>query len=375
MNYLISIKTAIIVFPVISLIFTIPFLLHNYHKYGSINPFRVLIIYSFILYMITIYFLVILPLPNKSDVIQKEGMIRLIPFEFISDFISETSFVLTDPSTYLKALFESCFYTVIFNLFMTIPFGMYTRYYFKCNLKKTIILSFLLSLFFEITQLTGLYHIYPYAYRVFDVDDLIINTLGGMIGYAFMGIVDKYLPTREEIDDESFRNSIVVSGLRRIAIFYLDNFLFIFLFIFISIFIRMKSLVFIVFIIYYIILPYIKNGYTIGSKFLNVRLEFEKHRLINIIFRIIFLFAYYYGIIFISLYLILSITKRLSLTIEISFWLYIGVTIFLIIFYIINGLIIFKKKKHFYDNLFKVKYINTIKKGDLAGEVFDKYGE
>ena len=366
MNYLISIKTAIIVFPIISLIFTIPFILHNYHKYGSISPFRVLIIYSFILYMITIYFLVILPLPNKSDVIQKEGMIRLIPLGFISDFMRETSFVLNDPSTYLKALLEPCFYTVIFNLFMTIPFGMYMRYYFKYNLKKTIILSFILSLFFEITQLTGLYHIYPYAYRVFDVDDLIINTLGGIIGYAFMGIVDNFLPTREEIDDKSFRNSIVVSGLRRIAIFYLDSFLFAILFIFISIFIRIKYLAFIVFIIYYIILPYIKNGYTIGSKFLNVRLVFEKYRLINITFRILFLFIYYYGVIFISLYLILSITRRLNLTIEVSFWLYSGAIIFIIIFYIINGIILLKKKKHFYDTLFKVKYINTIERGDIG---------
>lgn len=365
MNYLIPIKTAIIVFPIISLIFTIPFILHNYHKYGSISPFRVLIIYSFILYMITIYFLVILPLPNKSDVVQKEGMIRLIPFGFISDFIRETSFVLTDPSTYLKALFEPCFYTVIFNLFMTIPFGMYIRYYFNCNLKKTIILSFLLSLFFEITQLTGLYYIYPYAYRVFDVDDLIINTLGGIIGYIFMGIIDNFLPTREEIDNKSFKNSIVISGLRRITIFYLDSFLFAILFIFIRIFIRIKYLVFIVFIIYYIILPYIKNGYTIGSKFLNVRLVFEKHKLINMIFRILFLFVYYYGIIFILLYLILSIIRRFNLTIEISFWLYSGAIIFLIIFYLINGLILLKNKKHFYDNLFKVKYINTIERGDI----------
>ena len=336
MNYLISIKTAIIVFPIISLIFTIPFILHNYHKYGSISPFRVLIIYSFILYMITIYFLVILPLPNKSDVVQKEGMIRLIPLGFISDFIRETSFVLNDPSTYLKALFEPCFYTVIFNLFMTVPFGMYMRYYFKCNLKKTIILSFLLSSFFEITQLTGLYHIYPYAYRVFDVDDLIINTLGGIIGYIFMGIVDNFLPTREEIDDESFRNSIVVSGLRRIAIFYLDSFLFANLFIFISIFIRIKYLFFIIFIIYYIILPYIKNGYTIGSKFLNVKLEFEKHRLINIIFRILFLFVYYYGVIFILLYFLISITSKLNLTVEKNLLLYSGSMMFLLIFYIIN---------------------------------------
>ena len=133
-----------------------------------------------------------------------------------------------------------------------------------------------------------------------------------------------------------------------------------------SIFIRIKYLAFIVFIIYYIILPYIKNGYTIGSKFLNVRLVFEKYRLINITFRILFLFIYYYGVIFISLYLILSITRRLNLTIEVSFWLYSGAIIFIIIFYIINGIILLKKKKHFYDTLFKVKYINTIERGDIG---------
>ncbi|UPU40245.1 hypothetical protein MX850_02280 [Erysipelothrix sp. Poltava] len=35
---------------------------------------------------------------------------------------------------------------------MTVPFGIYLRYYFNCDLKKTVILSFILSLFFEPTQ-------------------------------------------------------------------------------------------------------------------------------------------------------------------------------------------------------------------------------
>ena len=30
---------------------------------------------------------------------------------------------------------------------MTMPFGMYLRYYFRCGWKKTLLLSFLLSLF------------------------------------------------------------------------------------------------------------------------------------------------------------------------------------------------------------------------------------
>lgn len=148
MNYINTIKIAILVFPLIALLFTIPFILHQYHKYGSIHKFRVFIIYSFILYMLIIYFLVILPLPSLDEVVENATKVKLIPFGFIKDFIRESSFVLTEPSTYLKAIKEPCFYTVVFNIFMTIPFGMYLRYYFKCSLKKTILFSFLLSLFF-----------------------------------------------------------------------------------------------------------------------------------------------------------------------------------------------------------------------------------
>ena len=38
-------------------------------------------------------------------------------------------------------------------------------------------------IFFEVTQLTGIFFIYPKAYRLFDVDDLLINTLGGILGF------------------------------------------------------------------------------------------------------------------------------------------------------------------------------------------------
>ena len=367
MSYFISIKTAIVVFPLIALLFSIPFVLHQYHKYGSINPFRVLIVYSFILYLITIYFLVILPLPNKEEVIYKPNMIKLIPFGFINDFIRESSFVINEPTTYLKAIKEPCFYTVIFNIFMTIPFGMYLRYYFKCNFKKTLFISFILSLFFELTQLTGLYGLYPYPYRVFDVDDLIMNTLGGIIGYFIMGFVDNFLPTREKIDEDSLEAGEVVSGFRRITMFSLDCFLYILIFTFISLFISNKYIPLIVFVIYFIIYPYFKNGQTLGSKFLNVRLEFKKYRFIKITLRIIFLFLYYFGSIFITFTIIFFIANNFNLNATQEFLLLIMAFLGILIFYLINIFALFKDKKVYYDNFFKVKYVSTIKKeGDYT---------
>lgn len=364
MGYINSIKTAIFIFPFIALLFTIPFILHQYHKYGSINLFRVLIVYSFILYMITIYFLVILPLPSKNEVVARPDMIKLIPFGFINDFINETSFVITDPSTYFKAIKEPCFYTVVFNIFMTIPFGMYLRYYFKCNLKKTIIISLILSLFFEITQVTGLYFIYSHPYRVFDVDDLIMNTLGGIIGYCLMGFIDNFLPTRDKIDEESLKAGEKVSGLRRITVFCLDLFLYLVIALNVYIAISKKYSLISIFIIYYLFIPILLKGQTIAEKFLNVKTLYDKHKIIKDFLRIIWLYFYY----LIFPFEVMNISNRLVVKLDMqtheSILFYIIVIFVIFVYLIVNIIHLMTKHKTYYDNLFKIKYISTINKGE-----------
>ena len=206
------IKQAFIFFPLVAILITLPYIAYNYYKYGSIISLRIAIIYSFVLYLLCTYFLVILPLPSIEDVqALTTPRAQLIPFTFISDIIKDSKIILDKPSTYLSFLHNNSFLQVIFNLFMTMPFGMYLRYYFKCDLKKTIILTFGLSLFFELTQLSGLYFIYPRSYRLFDVDDLIVNTSGGVLGYFIVIPFLKILPTRKKLDDISFERGHHIS--------------------------------------------------------------------------------------------------------------------------------------------------------------------
>ena len=188
MDYLTSIVSAVIMFPIIAFLITIPFILYNYHKYGAIYYFRVLIIYSFILYLLVSYFLVIMPLPNINEINMRAESYQLIPFKFIIDFIRESGFDISKTNTYLNAITSSYVYVPLFNIIMFIPFGLYLRYYFNCSLKQTILFSFLLSLFYELTQLTGLYYIYPHSYRLFDIDDLMLNTVGGIIGFYSLNL-------------------------------------------------------------------------------------------------------------------------------------------------------------------------------------------
>ena len=360
MTYIEVIKTAIFIFPFIALLFTIPFILHQYHKYGSINKLRVFIIYSFILYMLTMYFLVILPLPSVEEVINMPDRIpQLQLFNFINDILRDTNFNIHDFSTYIPTLTHPSVYTAVFNIIMTIPLGMYLRYYYKCGFFKNLFISFLISLFFEITQLTGLYFIYPKAYRLFDVDDLLTNTLGGVIGFLIMGIVDNFLPTREEIDAKTIEEGKVVSGLRRITLFFLDTIIYSFLTGVVTIIGNKSYLPLIMFIIYFGVIPYLWQGKTIGSNFLNVRIEFPNLRFLRSLFRPLFNYLYYFIIpvfILVLSYIVISYFKF----IDSSIMILLLSLIIVLIYYLINIILILKNKRIYYDSIFKTKFVSTI---------------
>lgn len=192
MQYLYCIRVAICIFPLIAVLLYIPCIVFQYIKYKKLNLFKILIFYSFILYLIILYFLVILPLPTFEEAIKMSIKGNLYPFHFIQSIMSESSFNILDFNTYFKSLFEPCIYTVLLNILMMIPLGIYLRGYFKLNFGKTITITFILSLFFELTQLSRLYFIYPKPYRVFDVDDVLMNTLGGILGYLIINrIINK----------------------------------------------------------------------------------------------------------------------------------------------------------------------------------------
>lgn len=368
MIYLTTFKTAFLLFPLVAFLITIPFILIEYHKFGSINKLRTLIIYSFILYLMTIYFLVILPLPSREYVASlTTSKYQLIPFKFLYDFIKETPLVWNNPSTYLSAIKDASFYTVVFNIFMTIPFGMYLRYYFECDYKKTLKYSFLLSLFFELTQVTGLYFIYPRPYRLFDVDDLIMNTLGGLIGCFLMSKI-KFLPTRSHIDRETKAAAKTVSGLRRITLFFLDLLIYI---VFLGLFSviaftlkidkKIEKLgVVLIFILYYSLIPYFRKGKTFGSSFVHVRFTFPNNSFLRLLLKAFCEHFYIFYLPSDFLYIISQFLNYWQLDILYKFIIIFISILILLKIYMGNFFKLLKSHKMFYDKISKVEFVSTI---------------
>lgn len=273
--YKIPITTAFIFFPLIAFIFTLPFLIYQYRKYGSIPFLRSVIFYSFILYLLCMYFLVILPLPSIEEVKKlTTPTTQLIPFDFMRDILN-ISFDWKSLSSYLNLIQSPVFYIAAFNILLTVPFGIYLRYYFECKWYKALIFGFFLSLFFELTQLSGLYGIYPRAYRLFDVDDLILNTTGTMLGFLITPLIASILPTRKELDEKSFKNGKRVTFFRRSLSYIIDFFFLTITFLIIRIllnntaFSEYSSIITIIF--YYLIIPLVTNGKTFGKMILKLQ--------------------------------------------------------------------------------------------------------
>ena len=355
MNYLLAIKTAVVIFPLLALIITGPFILHQYHKFASIEPLKTILIYSFIFYLLCAYFLVILPLPKLEDVINNpDWMIQTIPFHFIIDFLKETPLVLSSPKTYIQAIMHPSFYVVFFNILLFIPFGMFLKYYKHFSVKKVFKYSLLLSAFFEFTQLTRLYGIYPKPYRLCDIDDILLNTLGGVVGYLWMLDLEKRLPKKEELEILAYKKGENVSPLRRTTLFFLD------LFLYITFTILAKGFhPILIFIIYFTVIPFFYHHKTLGSSFLNIKITKTKNTILYYL-RPYFIYCYYlllpYGIFYIA-----TIIGHYISSSSVAIIFYLSIVIMVFLFYLINMFLLFIHKSRFYDTLFSTKLESTIK--------------
>ena len=215
MVYINSINTGLIVFPFIAAVFTLPYAVYQYHKHGSVSKLRTVIIYSFILYMLIAYFMVILPLPDKASTVGNtwQDHLNLIPFRQLWLYWHGRAFGLAALKSYFMSM---SFWQLLFNVLLTVPFGVYMRYYFKLRLKRTILYSFLLSLFYELSQITALFGIYPGPYRLADVEDLICNTMGGAAGCYIAAVFAGVLPNRDAIEERCKKAGVRVTGMRRL---------------------------------------------------------------------------------------------------------------------------------------------------------------
>lgn len=378
-SYIFPIKAAVLTFPFLAMVIAAPFLIYYYRKYGQLGKLRSVILYSFVFYLLCAYYLVILPLPSISSVAQMTGpRYELHLFQSWHNFMNQTVLQLNNPSTYLAAMKQSVFLEPVFNIFLLFPFGVYCRYYFKFSLGKTILASFCLSLFFELTQLSGLYFIYPRPYRLFDVNDLLHNTIGGLLGFACAPLFTFFLPTRSELDSESLVKGQTVSLLRRFVAMMIDWFvigILSTLLSFLSSFLPtavydLFNYSFVGFtlevILYFMIFMYLWNGQTVGKKIVRIQVvekNREHIRLWSLVKRYSAFYLLMYGLLQIFQYPMNHLTTT-NHTVFIAYVTFGLISLGILLLFLFNLLYALIRRKHrlFHDKASHTFTISTLKK-------------
>lgn len=173
-----SFKAALLLWPLLSAALTLPLAAYLYHRDGRLRVSAVLAAYMAVLYIAGLGCFTLYPLPSGTE---GPGITYGIPPQ-----LDPLNFVYDIQKDGLKAVFQ-----LLFNVVLFVPLGFIAKRFLRLRLPATALLSLATTLLIETAQLTGLFGLYPFAYRTFEVDDIINNTLGGILGWFAGRLLDR----------------------------------------------------------------------------------------------------------------------------------------------------------------------------------------
>lgn len=180
---MVAVYLALLICPFLAIILTFPYVVYEYREKENINVTRCAEVYLMIAFTFAAYFMTMLPFPSFSDVARmSSSYVQIIPFYCIYDFWMNSGLVISDWKTVLPAIGSGPMLGIVFNIIMLLPSGFFYGRLLRPRKRNIIIIGFVISLVFELTQLSGLFFIYPRPYRIFDIDDLMQNTFGFLLG-------------------------------------------------------------------------------------------------------------------------------------------------------------------------------------------------
>ncbi|KFI40794.1 VanZ family protein [Bifidobacterium actinocoloniiforme DSM 22766] len=210
-----SFGLSIAVWPFVSLLLTLPVLALIYHRYHRLRLAAALAAYLVILYLLALVCFTLWPMPDDRAAFCATHHLapQLNPLRFLSDL----SFGGRD------ALLQ-----IVLNLVFFLPLGFIMGRVFRWRLRLALPAGFLTSLTIETAQLTGAFGLVGCAYRLFDVDDLLWNTSGALIGFACAVLLNRLVPPRsthanEVVRSPSFLHRCVTMAVDLVLVYSLSS--------------------------------------------------------------------------------------------------------------------------------------------------------
>lgn len=206
------------------LAFFVPILLVQSRRYGRLSFVRLAVAGALSVYGVALVAYTLLPLPADAAAWCARHAIhgiQLDPLRFLDDIRRETAGLGLEATLRSRSVLQ-----VVFNVVLFVPWGVFVRRYLGRGLGFTVLSGLLASLFIEATQYTGAWGLVGCAYRIADIDDVLTNTLGTLIGAVIAPVVLRRVPTGAELAKDRYRPRPVTTWRRWLGM-WIDLFLFV----------------------------------------------------------------------------------------------------------------------------------------------------
>ncbi len=173
----------------------VPIVVWQYRRYGRPHPARLLGAFGLASYTTALLTYTWLPLPDRDTLdCSVAPAAQVEPFAFVGDIARALERVGLP-----EGLWSFTVLQVVLNVLLFVPWGVVVRQFLHRGLLVTTLSGLAASVVIETAQLTGLYGIYPCAYRTFDVDDVLTNTLGALVGGLVAPLLLAWMPRAREL--------------------------------------------------------------------------------------------------------------------------------------------------------------------------------
>lgn len=198
----------------------VPILALQSRRYGGLNAARLLGAAAFSVYCVALVAYTVLPLPTREWCATHEVGHNLHPFASLDDIRTATA-----GAGIRGTLTSFAFLQVAFNVVLFVPWGVFMRRYFGLGFITTVLSGFLASFAIEVTQGTGSLGLLGCAYRVADIDDIITNTTGALLGAIVAPVLLGWMPSAERLESRR-GHPRPITRTRRLAGMLVDGVLF-----------------------------------------------------------------------------------------------------------------------------------------------------
>lgn len=198
---------ALALWPFASLALSLPILAILYHRDGRLRLGAALGASIAVFYLVGVACFTLYPLPDGPTGLGFTYGVKpqLVFWQFVAD---------------IRYGGRAAKFQLAANVALFVPLGFIAGRGFGWGPVRSALAGLAVSLLVETTQLTGIWHLYPYSYRTFDVDDLLTNTTGAVLGWAASALFSLAVPHR--VDPERLEPTRNPGLVRRGVAFAVD---------------------------------------------------------------------------------------------------------------------------------------------------------